>query len=161
MKLWQKNYAKIQILQFLICWTFVGINRKSFLCVSWPGLTLSKLIQTYSSLSERFCSWWKPRAWRISCCTVEWYRQPFLFREMYCFFPWRPTKDQHLMCTHKHQLKYLSYVILLEHLYSLDTSYKTENWNNMQMSTYQISTSFIWQLFAEDSIFHSDNLFKW
>ena len=61
-----------------------------------PGLIFPWLIRTYLSLSVLLCSWIRPRAWRISCCTMPLtsHPRPILIS---CLPPTIPSCEEHLV----------------------------------------------------------------
>lgn len=61
-----------------------------------PRMTFSRRMRTWLSLSERVCSWLKPRACNSSCWTIWWKTHPLRLSDTTWPPPIRPTKDQHL-----------------------------------------------------------------
>lgn len=76
-----------------------------------PDITFCRRMRTWVSLSERVCSWLKPRAWSSSCWMVPRNTHPLRISDTTWPPPRRPTNDQHLWrrrCEHHDGSLYLN-----------------------------------------------------
>lgn len=66
-----------------------------------PFLMFFRMMVTKLSLSGRLCSWIRPRAWRISCCTMP-LSSHLLPMLSICRPPVIPKEEKHLRCESLH-----------------------------------------------------------